>query len=140
LFLLLVITPTYSKRNRVEAMLYLRSKGDVKNLIIENSNRDGSMMSPMFYLAKWVKDYPVTNTEPLDSTYKKILQMPDSILPNYIVFYQAENLEQRLEATKRNFNVQFETKVEPSFIDDFMHRINPSNKNAQTFIYKIQRK
>ncbi|MFM2047620.1 MAG: hypothetical protein RI955_166, partial [Bacteroidota bacterium] len=140
LFLLIVITPTYSKRNRVEAMLYLRSKGDVKNLIIENSNRDESMMSPMFYLAKWVKDYPITNAEPLDSSYKKILQMPDSILPNYIVFYQAENLEQRLEATKRNFKVQFETKVEPSFIDDFMHRINPSNKNAQTFIYKIQRK
>ena len=140
LFLLIVITPTYSKRNRVEAMLYLRSKGDVKNLIIEDSNRDGALMSPMFYLGKWVKDYRVTNTEPLDTTYKKILEMQDNLLPNYIVFYQAENLEERLAATKRNFNVQFETKVDPSFIDDFMFRINPSNKNAETFIYKLQRK
>jgi hypothetical protein len=118
----------------------LRSKGDVKNLIIEDSNRDGALMSPMFYLGKWVKDYRVTNTEPLDTTYKKILEMQDNLLPNYIVFYQAENLEERLAATKRNFNVQFETKVDPSFIDDFMFRINPSNKNAETFIYKLQRK
>ncbi|MEY2829481.1 MAG: hypothetical protein RIQ33_1339 [Bacteroidota bacterium] len=140
LFLLIVITPTYSKRNRVEAMLYLRSKGDVKNLIIEDSNRDGALMSPMFYLGKWVADYKIINTEPLDTTYKKILQLPYSKLPNYIVFYQAENLEQRLAATKRNFNVQFEAKVEPSFIDDLMYKINPSNKNAETFIYKISRK
>jgi hypothetical protein len=140
LFLLIVITPTYSKRNRVEAMLYIRSKGDVKNLMIEDSNRDGALMSPMFYLGKWVTDYAITNSAPLDSTYKQIALISDNNLPNYIVFYQAENLQQRVAAANRTFKLTFETKISPSFIDDIMYRINPSNKNAETFIYKVERK
>jgi hypothetical protein len=139
-FLLLVITPTYSKRSRVEAMLYIREKGDVKNLIIEDSNGADALMSPMYYLGSWVEDFRVTNAESLDSAYIKLLQMPNGSLPNYIVFYESENLQARVEAAKRNFNVKFETKIEPSFIDDFMYKINPSNKNADIFIYKIARK
>jgi hypothetical protein len=139
-FLLLVITPTYSKRSRVEAMLYIREKGDVKNLIVENSNRDASMLSAKFYLGKWLTDYTITSSQQLDAAYQNILQMPDSTLPNYIVFYEANKIETRVAAAKRNFNIKFETKIEPSFIDDFMYKINPSNKNAEVYIYKVARK
>ncbi|MEN9523878.1 MAG: hypothetical protein RL065_2255 [Bacteroidota bacterium] len=139
-FLLIVITPTYSKRSRVEAMLYLREKGDVKNLIIENSNREGGLMSAHFYLSKWVTDYTITNSQQPEAAYQSISQMPDSTQPNYIVFYEADNIEKRVAAAKNIFALTFETKIEPSFIDDFMYKINPSNKNAEVFIYKISQK
>jgi hypothetical protein len=45
---LLVVSPAYSKRNRVESMCYLAKKGDVNALILEDSNSGSFIMPPLF--------------------------------------------------------------------------------------------
>ena len=50
---LLFVSVSYSKRNRVESMLYLQHKGDVVNIVIEESMKDDFTLPPLFYLKKW---------------------------------------------------------------------------------------
>jgi hypothetical protein len=135
--LLVIISFTYTKKNRVEAMVYLSKKSDVKNLLVENSNNSDGIPSPLFYLRKWPTQYFVTNRTNLDSFYHGI---SDADQPNYAIFYEQGNLQKRVAALGQYYNLRYETTIYPSFIDDFMYRINPVNDNAVTYIYKIEGK
>ena len=135
--LLIIISFSYSKRNRVEAMRYLAGKGDVQNLIIENSNNADGILSPRFYLHKWPLEYCITGYTGLAKYCDSLKTLPDTTRPNYIIFYEAINLQQRVAELQHFFNLQYETTIYPSFIDNFMYRINPVNDNAITYIYKI---
>jgi hypothetical protein len=137
IILLLVVSTAYSKRNRVEAMTFLAAKNDVANLIIDDKNRDDFQLSPRFYLQKWVQEFGVSQQTNVDDLCKTLLQVPFNQRPNYIVFYQTENLETRKAVYEKYFRLQYETIVQPSFIDDVMYRLNPNNVNCTTYIYKI---
>ncbi|HEY4798001.1 MAG TPA: glycosyltransferase family 39 protein, partial [Bacteroidia bacterium] len=52
---LLVVSVTYSKRSRVESMVYLSTKKDYKRLVVEESFRDDFSMPPFFYLGQFYK-------------------------------------------------------------------------------------
>ena len=67
---LMVVSVAYSKRNRVEAMTYIASKGDVNSIIIEDSNRDSFIMPPLFYLKKWGYVAGITNLNTADVYYQ----------------------------------------------------------------------
>ena len=136
--LLLVVSVAYTKRNRVETMSFLEKKGDTKSLIIDDRNRDDFTLSPQFYLHKWVQEYGVSNQTNTDELCKNLLNLDVNKRPNYIVFYQKENLENRKLAYEKYFDIKYETTVEPSFIDDFMYKLNPYNLNCYTYIYKIE--
>lgn len=133
---LLVISVSYSKKNRVEAMTYLSNK-NVNALIIEDSNRDEILVPPLFYLEKWVKVYGITKICSADSIKQKI-QM-DTIKPNYMVFMQEVNLQTRLDKAKKSFpSLTYVATIEPSMIDKVLFWLNPKNKNQTSFIYKIK--
>lgn len=137
---LLFITCSYSKRNRVEAMLYLQTKGDVKNLIIEDSNRNDWMMPPLFYLKKWISPYGVTQTLTCDTLKSHLHTVPISERPNYVIFMQAENLEKRVTNFENNYaKLNYETTVEPGSMDRLLHWLNPNNENNTSTIYKIEK-
>lgn len=136
---LLVVSVAYSKRNRVEAMVYIEKKGDLNRLAIEDSNRDDILIPPRYYLKKWTDTYPISklNAEKFYAeTYSKA---PLSERPNYIVFMQPDNLERRVQNLKKDIpTLTYETTIEPSFIDWLLNKMNPRNKNQTSYVYKIK--
>ncbi len=77
---LLVVTVTYSKRSRVESMIYLSKKNDFKRLIVEDSNHEVFTMPPFFYLGKWYTDgyiQGITSTVSADSICRFLQNHPE---------------------------------------------------------------
>ncbi len=134
---LAVVSVSYSKRSRVESMVYLSHKTDIKYIMIEESQHDDFMQPPLFYLRKWGHVFDVTKNNPLDSFKVMVMTNPIAQRPNYIVFVQEDNIEKRVSDMKTVFpKLSYETTIEPGFLDKFMHRINPRNTNYICFIYK----
>ena len=138
--LLVIVSFTYSKKNRVEAMTYLAARADVRNLIVENSNNGECIPSPRFYMRKWPAEYCIVNTTNLDTFSKSLQALPAFSQPNYVIFYEQGRLQERVAALQHFYKLKYTATIYPSFIDDFMYRINPVNDNAVTYIYKIEDK
>lgn len=139
LILLPVLTFSYSKRNRVEAMCYIAKQNDCVRLIIEDSNRDDFTMPPQYYLQNWTSTYGITKLFTPDSMLAHYKGLKPSEKPNYVVFMQAEHINERVDSLKKRFpTLHYEATIEPSFIDKTMHFLNPLNDNQTTYIYKIQ--
>jgi len=139
LVLIFVLSLSYSKRNRVEAMYYLYKQPDLNMAMIEDSNRDNDFtMPPLFYLGKWHSVIGMTKNFYLDSVKYQFSIIPDSVKPNYVVFWRHENINTRLDSFRKLFpNTKYVTTIEPSFIDKTLNWLNPINDNETTYIYKI---
>jgi len=137
---LLIVSVAYSKRNRVEAMTYIASKGDVNAIIMEDSNRDDFLLPPLFYLQKWEHVGGITKLQPAEAYYnKEYVNTTPKNKPNYVVFLQEDNLDTRVAELKKYIpTLTYEATIEPSFIDKLMHWLNPVNKNQVSFVYKIK--
>lgn len=140
LILLPILTLSYSKRNRVEAMCYIAKQKDCVRLIIEDSNReDDFTMPPQYYLQNWTSTYGITKKFTPDSMLAHYKGMLPKDKPNYVVFMQAENINQRVDSLRKRFpSLHYEATIQPSFIDKTMHFLNPLNDNQTTYIYKIK--
>jgi hypothetical protein len=138
--ILIVLTPSSTKISRVNAMNYLSTKADVNSFIFESSN-SGTVLMPRYYLKKWVNYYNVTKEYPSDILIK-YLKSTNTELPNYLIVGEAEKLVSRLAPCIKNFGkVKYLATIEPSFLDRFMHWINPfGNENQTYYIYKFDRK
>jgi hypothetical protein len=136
---LIFVSTAYSHRSRVESMIYLSQKNDFKNLIVEESQHDGYNMMPLFYLRHWqLHDLYLTKIFPADSLIKKMAGIAPDPQPNYVVFNQTDDIEERVKNFKKIYpNIQYETTIEPGLVDDVMHRLNPNNANYTTYIYRI---
>ena len=117
-------------------MIYLRTKGDVSNIIIESEY--GSPRPPMFYLGKQINYFSLTMADslPVTTTYLPNGSSPE---PNYIIMAGEEKMETRLARLKRSYpSMIFEKKISPGFIDNLAHRLNPKHNESETWlIYKI---
>jgi hypothetical protein len=139
LILLPILTLSYSKRNRVEAMCYIAEQKDCLRLIIEDSNLDEFTMPPQYYLQNWSSTYGITKTFTPDSMLKHYKGLRAEDKPNYVVFMQAEHINERVDSLRKRFpTLHYEATIEPSFIDKTMHFLNPLNDNQTTYIYKIR--
>lgn len=136
---LVIFCFTYSKRNRCEAMSFLNKQPDLKMVLIEDSNKDNDFtMPPLFYLGKWKSVIGISKANNCDSAVAQYYRMPDDAKPNYAVFWQAENLEARVDTFKKHFsNVQYIATIEPGIIDKTLKWLNPVNDNQTTYIYKF---
>ena len=65
MLLLPVLTVSYSKRHKVEAMTYLYERGDRNGFIVEDSNREEISLPPLFYYDKWFSVPSVTSMAPV---------------------------------------------------------------------------
>lgn len=138
LLLVLVISTAYSKRSRVETMVFLSEQADLVNFINERSHASGEIMLPRYYVGHWTMHINVTsnNVDQVDSTY--IAQLPVKMQPNYIVFVETIDLEKRVAKAREKFpNLTFVTEIEPSFVDKVAHFLNPVNKNESCYIYHL---
>ena len=131
---------SYSKRNRVEAMLYLQHHAQVQAFVVEESNQDDWNIQPQFYLKKWVAMYGITKKQPADTLAKLMHNgaIPNNLQPNYVLFLQPENLEARVaDFSKKIGPLQYMTKIEPGLMDKLLYWLNKNNDNNTTYIYKI---
>jgi hypothetical protein len=55
-----------------------------------------------------------------------------------MVFWQAENIEARVDSVKKRFpELTYETTIKQSLIDKTLYWLNPFNDNQTAYIYKI---
>lgn len=138
LFLLPFITTTYSKRSRVEAMVYLSTQKNSKYFMMEDTNNDDITMPPLFYLKHWENPLLMTNRASNDSLIKWLNIIDYSRYPNYVLFCGDQNLQSRVNNFKTIFpKLSYLTLIDPGLIDKVICKMNPINKNQQIFIYKI---
>jgi hypothetical protein len=153
-FLLLPFMSTaYSKKSRIEAMLYLHPQREkIQTLLLENNNRNDTEFIPLFYLGKWVNVYQycpsfefADSIETLRTTaYQRKIKSLEYItsqpsrIPQYILFYDDKNLEQRVASLKTVFpGLTYETTIEPGTLDKLLYKLNPGgNRNQVIYIYK----
>ena len=142
LLLLPILSTSYSKRHRVEAMYYLYKKGDAKMFYVEDSNKENDyLMPPLFYFGEWIAVYWINKTKTADKALEFYNQTEPSLRPQYMVFWQGENIEARVDSVKKRFpNLVYETTIEPSLIDKTLHYINPLNDNHAAYIYRFESK
>lgn len=153
--LLAVVTTSYSKRSRVESMVYLsKFNNDYKSVIIEDTNKENAAIFPSFYARKWIIAYGLCMQKSLDTispdsvrsegSYRKeiySLNFFDKFstleLPEYVLFVENANITQRVARMKAYFpGLAYQTTIEPSNMDKFLHWLNPNNKNFNVYIYK----
>lgn len=139
---LLVVSVSYSKRSRVESMLYLYHKGDTQTICVEESIHSSVTLPPLFYLGKWGNVYDLSSTRTMDTLLCDMqMTKTKTDLPQYVLFNQEDDLEKRVDAFKKYFpNITFETEIKPGFIDALLHKLNPHNANFTIYIYKIHYK
>ena len=138
--LLIILSCSYSKRHRVEAMTYLYNKNDSNNFFVEDSNKETDfLLPPLYYYGKWVSTFGITKSQTADSALVHYNLLADSMKPKYIVFWQAENIKTRVDSVKKRFpSLVYEANIEPSLIDKTLFWLNPLNDNQTAFIYKIK--
>ena len=133
---LLVVTFTYSKRSRVEAMSYLKKKNDVENLILEY-DRSSSML-PLYYLGKHL-DHFVLPPEKSITTLKNEIDTSSNAKPNYVIMVDDSNLEKRLHRLREIYpDIKPEAVIKPGRVDKIVYSLNPKhNPNETLYIYKL---
>ncbi len=137
---MIFISCSYSKRDRVEAMEYLREKGDVKTFIIEASNQDDFVMPPLYYLGHWPPTvYCLTTKITCDSLNKAISGNPESIQPNYVLFQEEDRVAERVQHFKDCYgDIEPVTIIHQGMLDAILHFLNPVNKSQNCYIYRIK--
>ena len=136
---MLFISLSYSKRDRIESMVYLDKKGDVKTFIIDAGNHSEIIMPPLYYLNKWPSVvYGITTVINCDSVNKLVDLHPLSIEPNYVIFMEDEDLEQRVKQFGDCYGeIEPETVIQQGSLDAILHFLNPVNKSQTCYIYRI---
>jgi len=155
--LLLIFTTTcYSKRARVETMIYLSQyKNEINNIVLEESNHDGVDMLPVYYMGKWINVFELG--KPSDSWRKDTAMIvsersvnrvinkieyfkdcPKNQKPQYVCFGGDWNLAHRIANVKTVFpQLSFDTAIQPGLVDRVMLKLNPkNNRNNPIYIFK----
>jgi len=136
LTLLPVISTTYSKRARVEAMTYLSRYENIRFVLFENSNKYGQMLFPRYYIDEWI-NYTEITLDNVNEPFPEDLKTNPYILPRFFVFAEEKNLDKRVRNIQRHYpNMVYETTIEPGVIDKVMQWLNPINANETITIYR----
>jgi hypothetical protein len=137
---------TYSKKSRVEAMNYLYEAGDCNNFILEFTHSEGGAMMPQFYSNQWTTYYYFRKGDPVEGILRnaehEAIMSSDAImprsLPNYILFYDDDLLEERISKMKRYYpTLSYRTTIESGWFDELLHSLNPKNSFEKIHIYSI---
>ncbi len=136
IIMLLLITTTYSKRARVESMTYLSKYPGIKLILVENTNRSGINLLPMFYLGQWANYIEVSNHSPASKISDWFIIHKDQN-PDFYIFEGAVNLDARIAEINEIFpDMEYETTIRPGMIDRILFWLNPVNENQNVYIYR----
>ncbi len=144
---MLVFCFTSGKKARVEAVSYLYDQGDCKNFIQEFSHKEGASQVPQFYSGAWPSYYIFRNSTDVESV---VAAMPrneevrrnmlhNMPVPNYILFYDDEKLDERVARLKTLFpSLTFKTTIMAGWFDKMLHRLNDKNQVERVHVYKME--
>lgn len=136
IFLLIVISTTYSKKAKVESMMYLSRYENINTIMYNSYRAYSNVMCPRSYLKQWVRELCITSDLPVEKL-SSINITNKTYQPRFILFFEEVDLDKRIAETKELFpNIVFEKKFEPGFIDRLIHWLNPINANETITIYR----
>ncbi len=133
-----VVSTMYSKKARVESMIYLARDPNIKSFAMDDPYHM-VRLAPIFYLNKWIPVYEISENNPLSEFVKDHAGADTTQHPDYILFFEDTNLQQRVDELKQYFpKIHFLTTIEPGFMDNLLFKINPHNLNLSVHIYKVK--
>src|SRR5690606_10880881 len=137
--LLAVLSVSYSKRSRVEALYALRDERPLKGLVIEDTAEGEAPMPPLFYLGQWdVTVVPWTDPVADLRTYLGTIGEPHR--PDVVLFFGLEDLQERLTRVSMAMGpLEVIGTAEPGLVDRVVHWLNPVNRNETIVITRPQR-
>ena len=134
---LVPITVMYSKQARVESMVYMSQYGEINNFLIEDVNQNVLRFPPQYYLQKWYRYNVLLKDSDYDAFIKKNSNQPASNQPGFVLFYQPNDIDSRVSKLKTVYpELEFETVIEPGFMDKVLHWLNPINDNQRIYLYR----
>lgn len=136
---MLIFATSATKNPRVNSMKYLSEQADADYFLLENSHSDSYIMAPEFYYGKWDKFDRLKPNYTKESLNKLLIKANQKETPNYLVFFESEDLENRKSRFEQLTNTKFELVyiAEPSVLDQILYTLNPRfNKNEPAKIYK----
>ncbi|MHC1707605.1 MAG: glycosyltransferase family 39 protein [Bacteroidales bacterium] len=137
IILLIPVTGMYSKKARVESMVYLSKYPDIHTVLVEESNRDHGTMLPKYYLKQWIEVREISKTSPMEE-FSDFLSVADTVaFPRFVLFFDDKNLEERVQSVQKHLpGLVFEKEIDPGFLDKMLYQLNPLNSNQTIFIYR----
>jgi len=132
----------YNKKARIEGMVYLKQKSDLKNFVMIDKSRPGIKDAPLFYLEKEVPYLRVTNKETDQFVWEKLQEYPDSLYPNYLIILQkqGEFLDKKENDAKAFFpDISYLTTTKMGIVDMIRNKVNKNLKLDDWAIYKINK-
>lgn len=152
--LLSFLTVTYSKKARVETSKYLAKYQHLNSVVIEETTRGSAQFIPVFYIGKWITVYTLGKSSdadqrkaweisPVGRVFREIYSIhyfdyqPEENMPQFVIFVGEKNITQRVEEVKRVFpKLEYETSIDPGFVDRIMYRLTPANNNQTLHLYR----
>ncbi len=137
ILLLIPLSFSYSKRERVEAMLMLRET-PVQGVIIEDTAEQDPPMLPLYYLGQWgiTQQFLTDSTADIRALAN---QMPPERRVNIVLFIGDEELDARVGRMEDALGpLHLIGHAEPGLLDRVVHWLNPrNNRNVTISIYSI---
>ena len=137
--LLPILSVAYSKRHRVESMYYLNTQLHSPEFFVDDANNGAYLMPPLYYYGKWIKVKGITNEFNAAQMFDYYQKRPERPKPQYIVFWEARNLDIRIDSVKKYWpQLKHQATIEPSIIDKTIYWLKPENSNETAEIYKLE--
>lgn len=135
--LLLLFTPMYGKKARVESMIYLQNYPETTYFLTEDINSNVLRFPPLFYAGNWPEyDYLLESDSPQNLAKTKSWNQTEN-QPQFVFFFQDKDLQKRVDSMKEILpTLEFETTIYPGNMDRFIHWLNPINANEKIHIYR----
>jgi hypothetical protein len=132
--LLCVISVHYSKKARVESMLYLSRYRQVEQLAAMNN----IPRLPLFYLGEWATVQDIDRYD-VAAGAQRLLESGSE--PRFVLVTADGDAAARIDTLKQYFpKLVFEAEIKPSLIDNLMFLLNPRhNVNEAMHIYRNQK-
>ncbi|MFT3885755.1 MAG: glycosyltransferase family 39 protein [Flavobacteriales bacterium] len=135
--LLVPLCFSYSKRERVMAMLLLRDT-PVDTLIIEDTVEQDPPMAPLFYLGQW-GIHQEGYTDPSVDLRAAIAPSAGDGRVEVVLFVGQEHLAQRLLHMEQVLGpMELVGCAEPGLLDRTVHWLNPVNRNAVITVFRTR--
>ena len=134
--LLLPLTISSSKLERLEAMRILRRTEGVTGIVVEDTVEHDAPMAPLYYWDVW----DLTNspyTDPLMDMKRFLARDDPSREANTVLFVGDEHLRERLEHAMLAMGpMEYVGCAMPGLLDRTLHWLNPVNRNAVILVFK----
>ena len=134
ILLLAVLTVSYSKRSRVEALYALRKGAPVQGIVVEDTAEGEAPMPPLYYCGCWHATI-VPWTDPAADLAMELACYDGDERPDVVLFIGLEEFDTRWERAQAAMGPLEELgRAEPGLVDRVVHWLNPVNRNETIVI------